>query len=742
MKKYPPRSIFISYNHDESRNIAGRIYERLASRLTPEAVFKDDENATRRLGFDFRTTFEAALKDCRVVLVVIDPGWYERRLFSEKQGDDMPPDWVRIEVESALNTPGLAVIPLMVDGADFPKNKPLPATITNLRYRDGKRVPSDEGFGPSMDDLVRHLEALLLIKTSNRPSRLAMSLGARLVVTMLLLLGVWGLFWMTKSNTLSTDTQTSVVRSERTAQESAEKTAIENKLISTPRPIRLLTIDGDEITPLTRVEATAHRVFSPEYGMSLHMLLDNQGLELPGTFSAEFHLSEDLRPKRVVAGGTKIENDRTGMTWKWDSPIFPGKLDKGQAEKTRGYALMTPFCPIDEATPMGPDLPAVFKILDSNGSVLAEAQFLVKVQAEMLPKQRIEYQTMDAQESPAGWYLDGQLGGPLRLGDATLMFPFSLTWIQKYKNVGITTDQAVTTVVLLPEALKPPKSNNSRRLVWSEKSGLPWAWWSSWLIGAQTEFRTGAATFEIDEELIDGFEAGYYHFRVINVLASDAMSFLDGKLQKPPLFDKYYTVFLPKPDPIRPRPARPVLEIVAPTNTGWPNVRATAFAQSPAFPFYKHGAALPLKFKNIGQKTIDISKLAAAFYLPDGTVFDQTLLQGTPDRSPSLRTVEKGRYPLGDTSFTLISGEWIAIGSGQITPGAEVTLNTGLYLGAPDSLPSATQPKIDKIIGVKIFQKAADTSGEDVLLYTGVINLNLEWHETWSQADHNNLLNQ
>ena len=109
MKKYPPRSIFISYNHDESRNIAGRIYERLASRLTPAAVFKDDENATRRLGFDFRTTFEAALKDCRVVLVVIDPSWYERRMLAEKQGDDMPPDWVRIEVESALNSPGLAV---------------------------------------------------------------------------------------------------------------------------------------------------------------------------------------------------------------------------------------------------------------------------------------------------------------------------------------------------------------------------------------------------------------------------------------------------------------------------------------------------------------------------------------------------------------------------------------------------------------------------------------------------------
>jgi|GEM_PF-6328305 len=185
VKSYPPRSVFISYNHDESRNIAGRIYERLSSRLSPEAVFKDDEGAVRAIGRDFRETFKAALNQCRVVLVVIDPQWYDRRMESERQADDIPPDWVRIEVESALKTPDLIIIPLLVDGAEFPKNKSLPASISDLRYRDGKRIHSDEGFGASMDDLVRHLQPLLIArkpgpKSSWRPMALCAAVVALL----------------------------------------------------------------------------------------------------------------------------------------------------------------------------------------------------------------------------------------------------------------------------------------------------------------------------------------------------------------------------------------------------------------------------------------------------------------------------------------------------------------------------------------------------------------------------------
>ncbi|WP_397385566.1 hypothetical protein, partial [Prosthecobacter sp.] len=454
------------------------------------------------------------------------------------------------------------------------------------------------------------------------------------------------------------------------------------------------------------------------------------------------YLSEKLRPNRSVAYGSSIENDKTGLTWKWSVGIWPSRLDKGQAAKARGYTLITPFCPIDESTPMGPDLPVAFRILGPDGKILAETRFLVNVQPELIPKQRMEYQTLDAQESPAGWYLDGQPGGAaqLRLGDAALMYPLSLTWLQKYKNVGLPTDKPITTVVLLPEALKPPKRSNIRRLEWGEKAGLPWAWWTSWLIGPQTEFRVGAGMIEIDEELLDGFEAGYYHFRVLNLLAADVPVFLEGKLQKPALFDKYYTVFIPKPEPVYPRPSSPVLEIVAPAPTGWPSVRAVAFKKSTIHPTASYAVAMPLRFKNIGERAIDISTLSALLYLPDGTVIDDKLLVGPSGALPMLKKVEKNCYPFADTSFTLVTGPWVGIGSGQLPPGEETTLNTGFYLGMPDSLPDAAKSIDSKIIGVKILQMATNGSGEDILLYTGVINLNLEWHENWSESEHNALL--
>lgn len=190
-KHYPLRSIFISYNHRHASDIAGRVYDRLAARLSPGAVFKDNEEP--ELGVDFLDSFKHALSECRIVLVVIDPGWYERRNAPQPLGEGVPPDWVRMEVEYALQKEGLRVIPVLVNGAEAPDGQPLPPSLAGLRRRYHKRIHSDDGFSASVEALIVAIEqALAPVKPKAPWRRFLVPVVASLAI--LAGLAAWGFF--------------------------------------------------------------------------------------------------------------------------------------------------------------------------------------------------------------------------------------------------------------------------------------------------------------------------------------------------------------------------------------------------------------------------------------------------------------------------------------------------------------------------------------------------------------------
>ena len=72
-------------------------------------------------------------------------------------------DPIRIEVETALDR-GIAVIPVLVNGALMPKPSELPSTLANFAFRNAAEVDSGRDFHPHLDRLIRSIDQILLAK--------------------------------------------------------------------------------------------------------------------------------------------------------------------------------------------------------------------------------------------------------------------------------------------------------------------------------------------------------------------------------------------------------------------------------------------------------------------------------------------------------------------------------------------------------------------------------------------------
>jgi hypothetical protein len=147
--------IFISYRRSDSADIVGRIYDRLVQEFGRDSIFKDVDSIP--LGIDFKGYLDRTLNECNVLLAVIGDRWLDARDTTGKRRLEDPGDFVRIEIESALEQ-GIAVIPLLVRGAHMPEEEDLPAGLKKLVYRNGIPVRPDPDFHRDMDRLISALE--------------------------------------------------------------------------------------------------------------------------------------------------------------------------------------------------------------------------------------------------------------------------------------------------------------------------------------------------------------------------------------------------------------------------------------------------------------------------------------------------------------------------------------------------------------------------------------------------------
>jgi hypothetical protein len=149
------RAIFIGYRRNDSGDSVGRTYDALTFAFGEHQVFRDVDNMP--LGADFAAHIKALLPKCRVFLAFIGPSWLESRDAAGRRRLDDPDDLVRIEIERALTTPRLLVVPVLVNGAAMPAERDLPPSLQPLARRHAAIMRPDPDF---RSDVGRLVEAL------------------------------------------------------------------------------------------------------------------------------------------------------------------------------------------------------------------------------------------------------------------------------------------------------------------------------------------------------------------------------------------------------------------------------------------------------------------------------------------------------------------------------------------------------------------------------------------------------
>jgi hypothetical protein len=155
-----PGNIFISYRRGEDSGYAGRLFDTLKNSFDPDRLFMDVDSIEP--GQDFSRILKKRVAQSDVLLAVIGARWIgaldnngDRRLENAK-------DFVRIEIEAALNQ-NKWVIPVLVGDAKMPRSEELPESLQPLTNRHAVRV-THERFGSDTASLIKALGKIL-----NRP---------------------------------------------------------------------------------------------------------------------------------------------------------------------------------------------------------------------------------------------------------------------------------------------------------------------------------------------------------------------------------------------------------------------------------------------------------------------------------------------------------------------------------------------------------------------------------------------
>jgi hypothetical protein len=148
-------SIFISYRRDDSWDATWRIHEHLQQRFGPGEIFIDVDNIP--LGVDFRSYIQQTLHGCQAMLVVIGEQWLNAVDESGRRRLDQEDDFVRVELEWAMEN-RVPIVPVLIRRAAMPGAKHLPAHLAELAFINAATVRSSGEFLHDMERLIKALQ--------------------------------------------------------------------------------------------------------------------------------------------------------------------------------------------------------------------------------------------------------------------------------------------------------------------------------------------------------------------------------------------------------------------------------------------------------------------------------------------------------------------------------------------------------------------------------------------------------
>jgi TIR domain len=125
--------IFLSYRRSDVPAAVGELHAALAERFGNEVIFQD----TKAIGpgEEFPVRLRNELARAAFVLVVIGPHWNEVDVHGARRLSD-PRDWVRVEVQTALDDRDADVIPVLIDGTRMPSQESLPEPVSAIVERN------------------------------------------------------------------------------------------------------------------------------------------------------------------------------------------------------------------------------------------------------------------------------------------------------------------------------------------------------------------------------------------------------------------------------------------------------------------------------------------------------------------------------------------------------------------------------------------------------------------------------
>lgn len=129
-----PSLVFLSYRRSDSSGHARALYRDLCDRFRPGTLFFD--RSSIESGDEFPNHLRSAIRESRVVLVLIGREWLEARDTKKRRRLDDPRDFVRQEVSLALKLKK-KLVPVLFDDAPMPDAGSLPRPLVALASIDG-----------------------------------------------------------------------------------------------------------------------------------------------------------------------------------------------------------------------------------------------------------------------------------------------------------------------------------------------------------------------------------------------------------------------------------------------------------------------------------------------------------------------------------------------------------------------------------------------------------------------------
>jgi hypothetical protein len=155
-------SVFVSYRREDSREITGRICDRLNNEFGKQAIFRDVDSIPA--GVDFREHISKSIDQCSMLVAIIGDKWLDAKNKKGERRLDLPRDHLRVEIETALNK-GIPVIPVLVKNGAMPDEDELPEGLKPLAYRNAIPIPEEPFFHNGVDLLIKEMAKTFSLRT-------------------------------------------------------------------------------------------------------------------------------------------------------------------------------------------------------------------------------------------------------------------------------------------------------------------------------------------------------------------------------------------------------------------------------------------------------------------------------------------------------------------------------------------------------------------------------------------------